>query len=132
MTTANLELCKELYELSGWEPPKVGDHYLIWKRFQKGNFPSLTLVFGSDKSHICPTYDLGYLLRKLPNEVTSKKIGGYHYFYLHHGKNSWVAYFGQDATEFIADSDSPENAVAQLAIQLIKAGILSGKENNEH
>lgn len=94
--TANIELSQELYNLSGWY---------------------------EEDAH--PLYTLGYLLRKLPNEATSEKHGGYHYLYLHHGKQDWYAYYGQiDTAELIAWGDSPEDAAAKLAIELIKQKVL--------
>lgn len=108
MTTASLENCKELYEVSGWLVPNMENH-------------------SQAKDHrVVPAYDLGYLLRKLPQEATSKKRGGYHYLYLHHGKQDWYAYYGEiDTTEFMASGDTPEDAACKLAIELFKQGVLT-------
>lgn len=46
MNVASLELCKELYELSGWKTE--------------------TMSMGLHQN--APAYDLGYLLRKLPSD----------------------------------------------------------------
>ena len=60
--TANLELCKELYEVSGWKdthsshrptPSNSHDNYRVID--MAPNIPT-----------DIPAYDLGYLLRKLP------------------------------------------------------------------
>lgn len=60
MKVASLDLCKELYKLSGWlgnSGVKVGiynpgDEYDWW--------------FDKYANPVAPKYDLGYLLRKLP------------------------------------------------------------------
>lgn len=115
----SLELCKELFELSGWT-----DTYFCYSAY--GKQWSITHGRQSSKIEKCPAYSLGYLLRKLPNEATSKKYGGYHYLYLHHGKQDWYAYYGAiDTTEFMAAGDTPEDAACKLAIELWKQGILN-------
>ena len=105
MEVASLELSKTLWKLSGWD-------YL-----------SHQWLSPYDDSH--PVYDLGYLLRKLP-------------------QNSWVGYVdtsgrrdfalaktyawnekGDDINK-IAEcrADTPEDAACLLAIELFKHGVL--------
>lgn len=55
MNRADLELCKELYGLSGWEPLKELDGVKVQGRL--------------------PEYDCGYLLRKLPSRWWLKYRG---------------------------------------------------------
>ena len=60
MNVANLDLCKELYELSGWKATEKY-HYIA------GTYTDIdTVAFRGRKYDGVPAYDLGYLLRKLP------------------------------------------------------------------
>jgi hypothetical protein len=99
---ASLELCKELYELSGWRgSPQVLSYH------------SHFLLANEREGTGIPAYDLGYLLRKLPNDD---------YEFLH-GSGEW--YFR--GVSPYADSgycDTPEDAAAKVAIKLFKQGIL--------
>jgi hypothetical protein len=98
MNTASLELCKELYELSGWNAPVVS------------------------MDGPTPRYDLGYLLRKLPKHVEDQWL---HIAPI--TDNKWAAHYmmmgvksaGQDEW-----ADTPEDAACKLAIELFKQGIL--------
>jgi hypothetical protein len=123
MNTASLDLCKELYELSRWDDTTYtwyGSPHPERDDFELG----LTGVHMDCIEY--PAYDLGYLLRKLPDEATSKKHGGYHYFYMHHNSEYWYAYYGViDTTEFMEYADTPENAADKLSIALFKKGILT-------
>ena len=93
---ASRELCKELYELSGWDGTDEQYHVGM--------------------AEYCPAYDLGYLLRKLPakipfsdGEITLRVeiwwAGGW---YAHYGIYDWKA----------AIADTPEDAACKLAIEL--------------
>lgn len=95
--TANLELCKELYELSGWQTPDFEND------------------FGTDWG--CPKYNLGYLLRRLPDySKICKETEGYY----------------ADAHGMIepTKANTPEDALTKLAISLFKSGALK-KESSE-
>lgn len=101
--SASPELCKTLYELSGWEPsPGVtkGDNH--W-----------------------PAYNLGYLLRKLPEQVELKS-----YF-----DGSWdCRHIDTDEAWGVngrMNGDTPEDATAKLAIELFKQGILKADNQSE-
>lgn len=102
---ASLEHCKELYELSGWNPHDLPDH--------PGSNGKLPYV---------PAYDLGYLLRKLPRTAITR-------IDQNDFKNAeWVAdsFLLRDRkrkpVQFRADT--PEDAAANLAIELFKQGVL--------
>jgi hypothetical protein len=97
MNVASIELCKELYELSGWKAHK---YYL--------------------------DYDLGFLLRKLPVDYqledhknqNDKKELGYSNYHM-------VAFSPKVGIDFVAvDAETPEDAACKLAIELFKKGIL--------
>jgi hypothetical protein len=128
MSVASLELCRELYELSGWAD--VNTPVTDW--------PS------GDRY---PEYDLGYLLRKLPDSMHSltyevtyrlqmKKVDfGYFFEYSNHAwfrdHKSVFSRRGYDVSdESLAYgikpvyADSPEDAAAKLCISLFEHGIL--------
>jgi hypothetical protein len=62
-----------------------------------------------------PAYDLGYLLRKLPQP----------YSIMAYSTGRLVAVQG----EVTATADTPEDAAAKLAIELFKQGILTRSES---
>jgi hypothetical protein len=120
MNVASLELCRELYELSGWELPK--SDFMKWVEYPEG---TSALWAGSNPEHLdevlasYPAYPLGYLLRKLPRTVILESNI--------YPKENWSAqyYSGEpddEGTELLADT--PENAACKLAIELWKQGVL--------
>ena len=128
MNVASLELCKELYELSGWSKT-----HMLWHksanpmRALSSWLPTTTEAYWSfvkenrgDEVLTIPAYDLGYLLRKLPPE--DKKLG---YLDLCQDGTNWMArYTKLSATMMHAKADTPEDAAAKLAIELFKQGML--------
>lgn len=129
MNVASLELCKELYELSGW----TTDTY-YWLQ---GSMPDLaeqehypTVVFHNDSlaeypyayERQCPAYDLGYLLRKLPN---SDKQGIYAWPSIAKNILDASAFWECDTGEYYTETArSMEDAACKLAIELFKQGVL--------
>ncbi len=103
---ASLELCKELYELSGWEEPGAN-------RFQ------IEVTTGGIIKTGC-YYSLGYLLRKLPDITITNSVAD--------GSEPWHAgqYGYYDGIGWIYDAyaDTPEDAAAKLAIELIRKGVI--------
>lgn len=61
MNTASLDLCKELYSLSGWQETSF-----IWAEHGKDSFIMHNSITKKADDYP-PAYDLGYLLRKLPS-----------------------------------------------------------------
>lgn len=130
MNVASLELCKELYELSGW------DNTTKWRELGEdtyGAFPP-SHEMADVGVEVCPAYDLGYLLRKLPAwiEPTVKEphlltiqpnpIGaGWNALYRLAVKTPTIDY--KHAME-IQEADTPEDATCKLAIELFKQGLL--------
>jgi len=133
MNVASLELCRELYEVSGWGNT---DHY--W-RFHKPNGQSKLYTigemddnnarFGSDKpEHVrfreendfFNAYDCGYLLRKLATDpdTIALEYGRWRSGALACWKASMVGVIED------VEADTPENALAKLAIELFKQKIL--------
>lgn len=111
MNVASLELCKELYELSGW---KTGVWY--WTNGPYSPEESLvTDLTGYQNDDIFePAYTLGYLARKLPHganlEIGKSSIG-------------YVARWEGVAKHSKAD-DTPEDAACKLCCELIRQGII--------
>lgn len=108
MHVASLELCKELYELSGWENTEK-----VWFEFSDGIMPHTNdLKPEQFERWICRAYDLGYLLRKLQDgTVLFKQERGY-------------AAVGRGPFPETFATDTPEDAACKLAIELFKQGIL--------
>lgn len=127
MNTASLALCKELYELSGWVEATY-EHELLNGESYTTTLPVKEMEHGSRNTYT-PAYDLGYLLRKLP-------------------QNSWVGYVdtsgrrdyalaktyawnekGDDIDRIVqCSADTPEDAACKLAIELFTRGILKKGE----
>lgn len=93
MNVASPDLSQELYELSNWCPSERcnGIHYATSP----------------------PSYDLGYVLRKLPpgSRVFRATNGSWAAVRSSHAKATWT--------------ETPEDAAAKLAIELFKQGILT-------
>jgi hypothetical protein len=122
MDVASLELCKELYELSGWG--KTEHVYAIPKEESvEGMTPWLRVGVGDSyawREH--PAYDLGYLLRKLPPGAQIAKVSGQ--WNANGPYSAWV-----DENDYY-DADTPEDATCTLAIELFKQDVLKRGEAN--
>lgn len=135
MNIASLDLCKELYELTGWDgaafsyflPDDYGDDYIL---------PSDSDI-GNGRFH-APAYALGYLLRKLPPEVmgvhsyrfrlTPVDVTPQNGFEWSAGYTDRFELFQfHDRTKKSISlwfkADTPEAATAKLAIELFKQGV---------
>lgn len=127
MQVAKLELCKELFELSGWSTTEK-----VW--FLSANNPTGSLwrngELVQDGIECFAAYDAGFLLRKLPDGVS-----------LYKGRRGWTLNSGNTFQlnnistgnllrlgNFL--SAVPEDALCKLAIELFKQGILK-KESNQ-
>jgi hypothetical protein len=109
MNVANFELCQELYDLSGWLTGIDGYCYVSLAG-ERMSFEVRPLTdTGNDRIQICPAYDLGYLLRRLPvgNVLTSLE-------------DKWIA----SSSPKVTTAATPEDAANKLAIELFKHGIL--------
>ena len=109
MNVANIELCQELYDLSGWLTGIDGYCYVSPTGEKRSFEVRLLKDTENDRARIYPAYDLGYLLRRLPpgNVLTSLE-------------NEWIA----SSSPKVATAAIPEDATAKLAIELFKQGIL--------
>lgn len=113
MNVASLELCKELYELSGWDDGSLQDYYHLDKN-GKGT------AWRKEVDRTIPAYPLGFLLRKLPYKLPNTHIN--HWLTISMGAASAVAKYSD--SELVKRGDTPEDAACKLAIELFKQGIL--------
>ena len=118
MNVANLDLCKELYALSGF----------TWKSEQY--HPSLVTPF---KDSAIPAYPLSYLLRKLPEKIMlSDRDFGTLPAWLsmdNLGSDGWqFGYRMGKSIKVFCVADTPEDAVCKLAIELFRQGILTRED----
>lgn len=134
MNVASLKLCKELYEISGWDSKTLdvyaGDGF-------PGDAAKPRRVDSLGWSEI-PAYDLGYLLRKLPGYLPKyerttyqgpwtlcmvKSGNEYQFTYETVRKN------GYSDTMIHEYSDTPEDAAAKIAIELFKQSTLKPEDS---
>jgi hypothetical protein len=109
MNVASLELCKELFALSKWEPQDCTVYALLGESriFQFVRNPEPNVM---SMDYYIPAYDLGYLLRKFIGK------GGVE---IRYGDKGCIASSHMVST----GSNTPEDAVARLAIELFRQGI---------
>jgi hypothetical protein len=116
MDTASLELCKELYKFTKWDG--LQSAWLKGSPINGGDY--VGFYHGEDyekKLFIAPAYSLGYLLRKI------KHLGYFEFQY--HDDGQWHFYrMKYEDQHNGVRADSPENAVAELIIELFKQGHL--------
>lgn len=137
MNVASLELCKELYELSGWEVEK-DDIHPWWIAYEDAPLVPTPIIFDNccDRAHkedeiICPAYDLGYLLRNLPKSI--ERDGRHYALHLQHdlSRTLWLITYGGTGKlrQNMSTGRAPEDAAAKLAIELFKQGRLKREES---
>lgn len=123
MNTASLELCKELFALCGW---KETDYFYQYQEHEDASGGYSLVNPGLEAplhATAYPAYDLGYLLRRLPQNswvgyIDTSGQRGYAYAYTY----AWNEK-GTD-TQKIAGSQAatPEDAACKLAIELFQQG----------
>ena len=119
MNVASLELCKDLYELSGWIMPNSLGHQV---RNEHG--------VGTEWWAL---YDLGYLLRKLaevgagvryvlpePYDAIDLTMKAWH--------GNFIATTPDRKFGGYPIASTPEDAATKLAIELFKQGVLTKEE----
>lgn len=114
---ACLDLCRELYELSKWEN--------IYHRWSKNIYGKDVVIDTSAAGSTVPAYDLGYLLRKLPQNSWI----GYTDTSGHRGYALAYTFAWNEKGDYISKiaecrADTPEDAACLLAIELFQRGIL--------
>lgn len=134
-SVARLDLCRRLLELSGWNTT-------IWSWYcdeARDDEPGLNLSEPSKVvggvgyfDHQYPAYDLGYLLRALPEFFVSvRKDTGIH-TRTHEHTTEYTATYKHTGLEgnrfknqdFTGVAETPEDAATTLAIALFEAGVL--------
>lgn len=108
MKAANIDICKELYELSSWDDTD-NNRYL-------------------GKGNEVPMYECGYLLRKLPESIESGLKDRKAWLSMDNlGSDGWQYCYrsGRAIPVCIVIADTPEDALCKLAIELFKQGILT-------
>lgn len=126
---ASLELCKELYGLSGWRDTFLAYHQRLADSAQPF-VDTWDEVWNITEIELHPAYDSGYLLRKLPRTLHD---AGY-WLYIESQPNQYAAYYCDPSHQlyFVSNNvyrareyaDTPEDALCLLAIELIRQGIL--------
>lgn len=132
-SVASLNLCKELYELSGWDD--VGYGWFKYGKHLSGDKEVWDI--GREAISEFPAYDLGYLLRKIVETSYPGKTIDIRYNHpeqmLATAPREWIGKY----TASFADmrqgdypyADTPEDALCKLALELIKQGILMPTNN---
>ena len=114
------ELCKQVYEVTGWRGEDgfittIGDK---WIKDVKKRWFDETI----DSDGFYPLYTSDYLLEKLPATVKNDFDGGNDYIILYKKGKSWYAdYMGQFKRQ---KSDTPLKALLKLALKLHEEKIL--------
>lgn len=131
MNVASLELCKELYEVSGWKNPKAGVFEIekAWRPTPLMSGDNYRLInIGPNTPEDIPAYDAGFLLRKLPRDVGEGE--NLRFLSLEPqavSREQWSARYSDENYKnplYSRFADTPEDALCQLAIELFKKGIL--------
>lgn len=118
MNVASLELCKELYELSGWT-----DTDNRWYQ-DDGWYVGATGTNGLS----APAYDLGYLIRKAGGGAGVTKHSTY---YTARRPDMFGAPENKDPLNGRIgwDGDTPEDAMCIMFIELIQKGLMDVETN---
>ena len=120
------ELCKELYELTGWEHTKPSSSLNRWYS-ANGSL----VKFRSEKGNaVVPDYSTDYLLTKLPDYKIYPilELGVYGRWWAKYGYKTKTLEVVKPGALYAVE-DTPKTALLKLAIELAKAGVI-GKEAN--
>ena len=134
MNVASLENCKRLYELSGWGYD-CEHHWLDGEIFNRMPRQS----DAEDETTYAPSYDAGYLLRKLPHMSNGGKwkLVVQKDWHNGHGSEYWFASYvhinslaqfqplEDQKSLHITEAPTPEDALCLLAIKLHEEGVLT-------
>lgn len=130
MNVASLELCKELYKLSGWEDTSFAWVDSEHKPTRTKHISKLSVTNASELTYMAPAYDLGYLLRKLPGKV--KHNGPKELLLTYVDSDKWwlAQYVGVNNSYTLGTqvADTPEDAACNLTIELFKQNILKKEQ----
>lgn len=122
MSFASKDLCQELWELSEWKTPK---YHLTSGGVGR---PIAMPISHPASNSVCPAYELGYLLRKLPLGCCG----------LFQSASTWIASYNDVYGEHLSKkpfmstkAGTPEDAAIKLSIELFKQGILNKEIQHE-
>ena len=107
MNTANLANSRRLYELSGWDD--------CHNKYRKNGY-LVTYGFSGWLKGEIPAYDLGFMLRKLPEKYTKLETDP---------TEKWIASYFNGISTRNTYAPTPEDACALLLIKLIEDGVLT-------
>lgn len=136
MYPAILELCQQVYEATKWALDEKGLYIAKWYWSLDGKIqpaPIERYKLMPDQV-VCPAYDAGYLLRKLPRHIVIKREV-YHLCvingntqddnwitdYVKVGRICWLHEAGEAQ---LTEATTVEDALCKLALQLVKKGII--------
>jgi hypothetical protein len=111
MHTASLELCKELYRLSGWNETDYFYQFVEYSDSSSGYTLTNPILEAPLHAEAYPAYDLGYLLRKFPSK------GGVE---IRYGDRGCLA----SSQIWSVMASTPEDAACKLAIELYTREVL--------
>lgn len=121
MNVASLELCRELYELSGWAEER--QHWWYWINPEDHQDYSANEGRDSQLKNI-PAYDAGFLLRNLPLDVEVSKYSGRKSTQKYHA--TYFESLGTSKSVVIrTEAHTAEDALCKLCVELFKEGVLT-------
>lgn len=129
MNVASLILCQKLYKLTGWNAKEIGNDMEVWA-YGDGKASILSVGFTMGGTFdLCPAYELGFLLRKLPIQTDETSYLSINRGYFK-GEEAYKCGYGNHTDKYILTSefsciaDTPEDAACKLLIELLKKGII--------
>lgn len=125
MNVASLKNCKALFELSEWDQTSYR-----WFN-EDGVITAHPINPQSFAIPLGPAYDSGYLLRKLGSNIASLSIKTEQRGNVGDGFMPHLVYGTWNGNAIFTDADTPEDALAKLAIELFKQGILQSTKENK-
>lgn len=109
INVTSITTSRKLFKLTGWKET-------IFEYDKDGDLMYCTAT----PQYKLPAYDLGFLLRKMPYKIVDKG-----FLHVSMGSVSAASYQGTGGNESVYyRAKTPEEAVAQLAIMLIKDGVI--------
>ncbi len=128
------KLCKEVYELTGWNDTQNGYYFVDGEQpllYNKDNFHISKEPWWRHMAYLSPAYTSDYLLEKLPSPlifdendcaIEVRRTKKDKYMWSANIRHSYGQYFKQIA-------DTPLKALLKLTIALSEAGELNGQSS---
>jgi hypothetical protein len=135
VNTASLEVCKELYKMSRWKDTDYFHQFIEYSDLSTGYYLTNPTVAAPLHANAYPAYDLGYLLRKLPDRVITDKASFHlrinksdRFYSIFYDSDTYGVALNKVDVEIGCAALTPEDAACKLAIELFKQGILKREE----